>query len=301
MQVRSIVFTFNNYDDTTIRSILEHFNNARYIVIGKEVGDSGTPHLQGFIQLQNRKTLQHLGGLFPWHVEATKGTPSQAATYCKKGGDFIEHGTLSDPSSGVSKKEDYWKQILNLAKEGHMTAVEEIYPGEYIRHFRNLHQIKVENMPNTGTEKRCLWLHGKPGSGKSRFAFALNPDSCYAKMANKWWDGFKDQNTIVLDDFGKDHRVLGYHLKRWADRYPCILEVKGSALLANYETFIVTSNYTIDEVWENDEETTLAINRRFKSLHVINHHVDPIGLLTINCFDTTSESIIPINTSNLWI
>lgn len=301
MQVRSFVFTLNNYTDAHIDAIKDHFNDARYIIIGKEVGDSGTPHLQGFIQLLNRRTLQSIGGLFPWHVEPTKGTPLQAATYCKKGGDFIEVGQLREPSLGKEKKEDYWKQILELAKNGQMVAIEEAYPGEYIRNFKNLHNIRVENLPHAGTEKKCLWLYGKPGCGKSRFAFGLNPDSTYPKMANKWWCGYKDQTVIVLDDFGKDHRVLGYHLKRWADRYPAVLEVKGSSIPTTYDTFVITSNYSIEEIWDGDEETIAAINRRFKSLQVISHHVDPVGLLTINCFDKSTETIIPINYFNLWV
>lgn len=299
MQVRSFVFTLNNYSQEHIQAIKDHFNKARYIVIGKEVGDSGTPHLQGFIQLDKRRTIQSIGGLFPWHVEATRGTPLQASDYCKKGGDFIEVGTLCDQSSGTSKKEEYWKQVLELAKNGQMTALEEVYPGEYIRHFRNLHNIRVENLPQHGTEKRCIWLHGKPGCGKSRFAFGLDPDSTYAKMANKWWDGYRDQKTIVLDDFGKDHKILGYHLKRWCDRYPAILEVKGSSLPATYDNFVITSNYSIDEIWADDTETRGAINRRFKSYNVISHHVDPVGLLTINCFDKNTETIIPLNYNNI--
>lgn len=300
MQVRSFVFTLNNYQDHHQQQILETFNNARYIIIGKEVGESGTPHLQGFIQLDKRKSIQTIGGLLPWHVEPTKGTPLQAATYCKKGGDFIEHGELCDSSSGATKKEDYWKQVLEMAKDGQMTALENVYPGEYIRNFRNLHQIRVENLPNCGTVKKCLWLFGKPGCGKSRFAFALDPDSSYAKMANKWWDGYRDQRTIILDDFGKDHRILGYHIKRWTDRYPAILEVKGSALPTTYEKFVITSNYSIDEIWQEDKEMCEAIKRRFKSLHVINHHIDPIGMLTINVFDPILENTITYNLNTVY-
>lgn len=280
-QVRSIVFTLNNYNDDHIQAICDHFHQARYIVIGKEIGESGTPHLQGYIQLEKRYTLKKLGSLFPWHVEETKGSPVQASTYCKKDGDFIEKGELSTAESGNIKKEDYWKQLLSMAESGQMAAIAEVYPGEYIRYYRNLHQIRCSSMESAGRPKRCLWLYGKPGTGKSRMAFSINPDSTYAKMANKWWDGYNDQETIVLDDFGKDHKVLGYHIKRWTDRYPSILEVKGTAIPTNYDEFIITSNYSIAQIWQEDKEMCAAIQRRFKEYVVLDHQIDLQGLLSI--------------------
>lgn len=280
-QVRSFVFTLNNYTAESIQEIHEYFSKARYIIIGKEVGESGTPHLQGYIQLDKRTSLSKIGGLFPWHVEETRGSPVQASEYCKKGGDFIETGTLSDCASGKSKKDDYWKQILDLAEHGQMTAIAELYPGEYIRHFRNLTNIKCLNMQSVGIPKKCLWLYGKPGTGKSRFAFGFNPDSTYAKMANKWWDGYNDQATIVLDDIGKDHRVLGYHIKRWTDRYPMINEVKGTAIPGIFEEFIITSNYRIEDIWSDDKEMVGALKRRFKVFQVFDHQIDLQGLLSI--------------------
>jgi len=280
-QVRSFVFTLNNYTQETITAILDHFFRARYIVIGKEIGASGTPHLQGYIQLDKRRYLSVIGGLFPWHVEETLGSPVQASEYCKKQGDFIEYGELSTPATGIKRKEEYWKQLLELAEEGKMTAIAEIYPGEYIRNYRNLHAIRTSNMNSVGLPKKCLWLYGKPGTGKSRFAFSINPDSTYAKMANKWWDGYIDQQTIVLDDFGKDHKILGYHLKRWSDRYPAILEIKGTAIPTTYEEFIVTSNYSISDIWNEDEEMCAALKRRFKEQEVFSHQLDLSGLMSI--------------------
>lgn len=45
------VFTINNYGDDAIeilRSLVSR-KIASYIVFGTEVGESGTPHLQGFV------------------------------------------------------------------------------------------------------------------------------------------------------------------------------------------------------------------------------------------------------------
>lgn len=289
MQVRSFVFTWNNYDDKSIEVIKAAFHDAKYLVIGKEKGDSGTPHLQGYIQLDKRLTIGKIGKMFPWHVEPTRGTPTQASVYCKKEGDYVELGELSTPDKGKREREGRWTEILQLAKKGKFEHIELNYPSEYIRNLRSLHQIRVENLPEIAEEKTCLWIYGKPGTGKSLFSFDFDRDSSYAKTANKWWDGYKGHNTIILDDLGIDHRVLGYHLKRWADRYPCVLEVKGTALMAAYHNFIVTSNYSVNDIFDDDEMKN-AILRRFIMINCEKYHINLEGMISI--YD---------NLSNRWI
>jgi hypothetical protein len=66
-----------------------------------------------------------------------------------------------------------------------------------------------------------------------------------------------------LDDFDKGGVCLGHHLKIWTDRYACTGEVKGSTLPLNYDAFIVTSNYSIEQLWPEDIDMQLAIKRRF--------------------------------------
>ncbi|AXQ66328.1 MAG: putative viral replication protein [Peronelivirus doingaes] len=94
--------TLNNYTQAEQQSLQDacahHF---KYAVIGREVGDSGTPHLQMFFITHNRlrlRQVKQLPGLQRAHLEPANGTSQQAAAYCKKEGDFDEHGEL--PQSG---------------------------------------------------------------------------------------------------------------------------------------------------------------------------------------------------------
>lgn len=73
-----------------------------------------------------------------------------------------------------------------------------------------------------------------------------------------------------MDDIGLDHKCLGQQLKLWADRYGVILETKGGALASNFDTFVVTSQYSIDEIWE-DDQTREALKRRFKVEHMVGY------------------------------
>lgn len=66
-----------------------------YLVIGNEVGESGTPHLQGFVSMKERVRLAQLKQKISAraHYEVAK-YPEKAAEYCKKDGDFYEFGEL---------------------------------------------------------------------------------------------------------------------------------------------------------------------------------------------------------------
>lgn len=108
---------------------------------------------------------------------------------------------------------------------------------------------------------RGFWYHGPPGTGKSRAARLLG--DFYLKSQNKWWDGYSGQPIVILDDLDKNGSCLFHHLKIWADRYACTGEIKGGTVNLQHHKFVVTSNYTIDELFE-DEHVREAIKRRFK-------------------------------------
>ena len=70
---RNYCFTLNNYSDDELRSVREL--SCRYLVVGFEVGEMGTPHLQGFICFENAKSFAAVKALIPGaHIEVAKGS-----------------------------------------------------------------------------------------------------------------------------------------------------------------------------------------------------------------------------------
>jgi hypothetical protein len=67
---------------------------AKQWIIGKEVGDNGTPHLQCYFQFPNQTRFTTLKRAIPnGHWEKAKGTAQQNYTYCSKDGDFTTNMT----------------------------------------------------------------------------------------------------------------------------------------------------------------------------------------------------------------
>nr|WPR18784.1 MAG: hypothetical protein [Skomarfal virus 49] len=98
------VFTLNNpTEDETLSSLPQC---ASYLVFGKEVGASGTPHLQGFIIFSERKRLRSVRQVVGAraHCEVAKGSSQQARDYCCKDGVFFEYGVC--PSSDQGRRSD---------------------------------------------------------------------------------------------------------------------------------------------------------------------------------------------------
>ena len=111
---RNYCFTHNNYKDTEIEDNVE----CQYIIYGKEVGASGTPHLQGLIRFKNDKSLKQVIGLLPGsHVEPAKALHA-AIEYCKKDGDYTERGTPPVSAKDKGQKEKRrWKEIREAASD----------------------------------------------------------------------------------------------------------------------------------------------------------------------------------------
>lgn len=93
-RARGWVFTINNYTAATTPTA-ETLNGAIWCCFGREVGENGTPHLQGVVYFENAKTLTAVRVLLPGaHLEVKRGTFVQAMDYCKKDGDWTEWGGI---------------------------------------------------------------------------------------------------------------------------------------------------------------------------------------------------------------
>nr|WAE43020.1 MAG: replication associated protein [Cressdnaviricota sp.] len=259
---RGWVFTYNNWVPERRAAIMGLL--CKYVITGEEVApDTGTPHLQGFIYFVEAKSHQSVRTLLSGcHVEAIKGTAYQAASYCKKDGNYEEVGVCPlSPQEKGANEEARWTDAWEAAKRG---DIENVDPRIRLTSYTTLKRIKKDFMspPEILTATCGIWIWGESGSGKTHAVFAAYPEA-YLKNASKWWDGYQGQDVAFFDDVDPSHASwIGRFFKVWADKYPFIADDKGGSLAIRPKSFIVTSQYEIDAVFL-DKETRDALKRRF--------------------------------------
>lgn len=262
---RNFTITQNNYGSTDLLDGIE----CAYIAYSKEIAETGTPHLQGFICFENAKTKSAAIKLLPGcHVEIMIGSINDNIEYCSKESQLIERGTRPMSNDNKGRAEQVrWKHILDLAKAN---QIDDIDASVQIRHYGTLKHIAMDNFkkPEVLKETTGLWIHGPSGVGKSKYVFDNYPDH-YIKSRNKWWQSYQMQPIVCLDDLGiEDAKWMGSFLKDWGGQYPFQAETKGASMIIRPSTFIVTSQYSIEQLWP-DEETQEALKRRFKVIKMV--------------------------------
>jgi len=258
---RGYCFTINNYSEFDVIDVERLKESAEYLVYGREVGECGTPHLQGFVRFRNPVSFAKIKTrLTRAHIEMQRGDSGAAAEYCKKDGNFEEFGVLPPTKR---KGDERWAWIIERAELGDMESIKREYPGEYLRLYDRLKRLRKRDRVIIGGRLEHEWWHGDTGTGKSRKAWSDYPEH-FSKQLNKWWDGYEDEEVVVIEEWAPKNECTASFLKIWADRYPFPAEVKGGTLKRiRPRKIIVTSNYTIDQCFERAEDRE-PLKRRFK-------------------------------------
>jgi len=266
---RRFCFTWNNYPldaEDQLRCFFER-KAGEYLVVGREKGESGTPHLQGYICLKHGIAFTALKKHFPQiHLERAKGTPKQNQDYCTKDGDFFEVGEVPEETgkSGGEASRETWRNILSAAESGNWDYLKREYPRVWTTMSEKLISKRVPRTTVIDGETQNEWWYGETGTGKSRLAWEKYGTICYQKMLNKWWDGYDDQPVVIIEEWSPKNEVTASALKIWADRYPFTAQIKGGVLQKIRPTkIIVISNYRLNDCFPDTRDGD-PIARRFK-------------------------------------
>lgn len=285
-QAKRWVFTLNNPKDS---SMPWNEKTMDYLVYGKEVGESGTPHHQGFVCFKTAKRLSQLTDIVQAHYLVANGTNKQASDYCKKDGDFKEFGIMPiDRSENMKKQQpggaaanhDKWREINDKAKAGDLEFIDQKYPKVFNTSYRNIKQMRTDYMKRKpDLDSVCgTWYHGTSNVGKTTLISKLYPGAYLKRAQNKWFDGYNDEDVVVVDDLDKTHTYMAYELKKLADAFCYMVEVKNDSRYIRPKKCVVTSQYTIEQIWFGEPETIVALNRRFNVIEVTKDNRDILAM-----------------------
>lgn len=264
-KLRRICFTLNNYNDEDIKRITKYIEaKAKFGIFGKEIGENGTPHLQGFINLKTPERFRAVKNAISdrAHIEKAMGTDTENQRYCSKSDEYYTYG---EPSF-QGKRNDLHEVIKTIqGGEKNIKVIAEKHPGQFIKYHRGiitwLHTVYPIQPRNFKTEVYYYW--GEPGTGKSRRALQEANDfggNIYYKPRGDWWDGYQQHDNVIIDDF---YGWLKYDdLLKICDRYPYKVPVKGG-----YEEFVtkriwITSNVDTCDLYKFYKYNKGAFERR---------------------------------------
>jgi len=252
-------YTLNNPSSPDASHVLNE--HATYHIYEPEVApETGTPHLQGYVCFKKRVRLTQLKTYLPTaHWEPAAGKPSQNVAYCSKEGAAVIYGVQPKDTTGAAD----WTAARRAAEEGRLGDIPD---DMYIRYRTNFLGIRAENQVQAPPLAHLtgLWIYGESGIGKSRAVREMFPGA-YLKPCNKWWDGYRDQPIVYIEDVDPRHKMLAHHYKLWGDHYSFAAEQKGTTITIRPKFVIVTSQYTVSDCFEDFRDIE-AITRRYRPI-----------------------------------
>lgn len=232
------------------------------MIVGKEVGDSGTPHLQGYIHFVNPRSFDFMKRYLPRaHIEVAGGSDADNKTYCSKQNDFWEFGEIGQQGSRMDLK-----AIANIIKNKELSLDEFMFehPDVYFKYSRSVEKMYASILTPRQKAPEVHWRWGLAGTGKTRFCIENHPDH-YIKDGTPWWDGYKQQEAIIIDDF--DNQIPFRTLLRMLDRYVYQGQVKGGYVHINSPYIYITCEFPPHVYWSGNEYA--QIERRLTSVQEI--------------------------------
>lgn len=287
MSARNWCFTVNNPTVQEITDLLCLNNPSVFflLMVLEKGSENETLHYQGYLELDRHRRLQYVKNLLPRaHLEARKGTAAQATRYCLKEvpiqkqtellnwelGTYISDlqeqtelpsiiminterktlaGIISKESSKTSRKDERLLAIKKAIDDGR-TDIElaDLDFPIWVQHYRGLLHYRQLRSPPRNHPVEVLVIVGPTGTGKSRYCMDNYPNA-YWKQRSNWWDGYMDQETVVIDEF---YGWLPFDtLLRICDRYPLLVESKGGQINFIASRIVITSNKRPDRWYSN--------------------------------------------------
>lgn len=289
---RNWSFTLNNPEDNGVNppSSLPAWPGASYRCYQLEVGESGTPHLQGWVTFSSLKTLHGLKKLLPAaHWQHTDAKPANWH-YCQKPVDGCDCDTCTTATGhrldgpwelGVPPKGAGTRTDLEAVAEQILAdrSLDNVPPRFFISHGKGLDNLLSRCFkPRPRVSPKVYWIWGPTGTGKSHYVAERHPaDDIYWAFSAKWWDGYTQQPVVCIDDLRSDNWPF-FTLLRLLDKYPFSVEFKGGVRHFNSPTIYITAPDTPINMYQHKCDTdhySQLIRRITEIIHMPDRYVPP--------------------------
>ena len=249
----------SNYTEEDIQWVMDL--EVSSCCISKEVGEEGTPHLQGRISFKRMYRFTQLKKLHPKaHWEVSKATKDN--NYYKKAGSELLREVVAD-KSGKRTDLELIRDELERGDEIQQIMKKARTYGQ-IQYAEKWYKYMGEPLPK-GTRIQIFWYYGCTGTGKTRRV--LEQCDPFIPLSHKWWDGYEGQDAVLLDDIRPDW-CKPAELLRLLDnyRYQYRVEIKGGCRHLVATKIWVTCPWHPRDFWKDTTEDPGQLLRRLESL-----------------------------------
>lgn len=232
---------------------------------GAAGGDAGYLHWQLLAGFPRQQRLAAIKRIFGPSCHAEPSRSDAADAYVWKEQTRVD-GTQFELGAKPFRRDNAkdWETIRSAAKEGRL---DDLPADIFIQHYRSLRTISADYSVAVGRIRRVVVYWGPTGVGKSRRAWEQAGMDAYPKDPNtKFWDGYRSHTKVVIDEFRGVINIS--NLLRWFDRYPVLVEIKGSATVLSASEIYITSNLHPRDWYPDLDELTMAtLLRRLEIVH----------------------------------
>lgn len=239
--MRAWTFTINNPTWSDHFSLVE--SPFDYVIFGLEVGEEGTTHYQCYLYHHSKARFSAIKKHFPRaHIEYSLGTIEQNYDYCSKDGNFVEIG--DKPRQGTRNDFDEVREALESLP---FEEVAQQHFTHFLRYGRSMRDYVSLIQTHRTTKPYVKWVYGPTGVGKTSSCISSHK-SFYIKDSTKWWDGYSQQEAIIIDDF--DGTWPFRDLLRLLDFNPYQGQVKGGYVKINSPYIYITCDRSPQDLYE---------------------------------------------------
>lgn len=264
---KSWIFTLNNPTEDEIKNMHAWQAEVNRMVVAREIGESGTPHLQGTITFKRAYRLSALKKLSSRaHWEIAKA--AQDSLYSMK----LDANVIFNVDNRKQGSRTDLKRLRDQIVAGETSSKKiclEEDPMVYHQYGRTIEKIEQLNAAKKWRtwETKGIWYWGATGVGKSVKAMeGYTPETHYIWSNGEMLQNYEGQETVIFDEV----RARDYPYDFWlkvVNGIPFTIPIKnGKPRQFLAKTVIVTAPMPPEEMYpnQNGKDHISQLQRRFK-------------------------------------
>lgn len=261
----------SNLADAYVKADETRMDRIRFMVFQVEkCPETGRYHIQGYIKFFKNQTLKMIKKILgdeKAHLEIARNEAA-LKNYSMKEESRVEGPWIYGKDTVKGERTDIanYKKMIEEGKK--IEEIADADPNTYIKYSRGIKEYMMLKKKKYMRDVSVIVHYGKAGCGKTHKVWEDEGiDNVYRVTPPNqknaiWFDGYKGEQIILLDDFTGDWCTVSY-LLNLIDKYPLNVQIKGGMVMAEWTKVYITSNcHPMDWFDFIEDEQKVAVMRR---------------------------------------